>query len=243
MPNPNTPNSIVGTSGDDELDYRLSTADLMIDGRAGNDTIYGGTGHDSLYGGRGNDLIYASVEDTLIDGGAGVDTVSFIYSGTGVRVFLSDGALGLSPDDPSNPTLRPNVIAKIENVIGSNYDDFLVGNRSVNEIEGRGGNDTLQAWGSGDFLTGGTGADTFYPLTGQTNGRDVTTTITDFHYNEGDRVQMDGSPLFTWIDGFAPDADGTIQQAWIGTCTLQSGGTLQLIVLGADTTPSGDWLI
>ena len=118
MPKPLPPNYLAGTSGDDTLDIRGFIDDYTVDGRAGNDTIYGGNGEDSLYGSRGNDLIYASVEDALINGGGGVDTVSFLYysdtSGGGVDTRLLN-------------------LVNVENLIGSSYSDVLVGNRSRNE--------------------------------------------------------------------------------------------------------------
>lgn len=238
MPNP-TVNSLIGTAEGETLDISLESLDFTVDGRGGNDVIIGGGGQDRLQGGRGDDLITASADDLLIDGGTGVDTVSFAGSGAGVFVSLSDGALGPYPSGP----ITSRVVKNVENVVGTDHADFIAGNRSVNEIDGGAGNDRLQAFGSGDFLTGGRGADTFYPLTGMTP-RNVTTTITDFHYNEGDRIEMDGSPQFSWVQGSAVDAEGNLQAAWIGTCNLGSGGTLQLVVLGYDTDPTvTDWLI
>lgn len=238
MPAPSA-NSLVGTSAGETLDISAETADFRVDGRGGNDTIFGGGGHDSLYGGRGDDLIYASLDDSVIDGGTGVDTVSFANSGTAVFAALSSSALGPYPDGP----FVSRVLKNFENVIGSDHDDLLAGNRGVNELNGGDGNDNVQAWGSGDFLTGGLGADTFFPFTGGRPGS-VTTTITDFHYNEGDRIDMDGSPQFSWVQGSGVDADGNVHSAWIGTCELSSGGTLQLVVLGYDTDPTvTDWIV
>lgn len=219
MPKPLPENYLAGTSGNDTLDISGESADFTVDGRGGNDTIYSGSGHDSLYGGPGNDLIYASVEDALIDGGGGVDTVSFLCSGAGVDTRLLS-------------------LANVENLTGSGDSDVLVGNRSRNELDGGGGDDWLRAFGSGDFLTGGTGADTF-----DVGGVSRTVTITDFHYNEGDRIGIEGGAEFSWVNGLGEDADGNAQQAWIGTCDVLFGGTLTVIVLGADTAPSGDWII
>ena len=234
------PTILVGTSGDDTLDRRGYTDDWKIDGRAGNDTLYGGSGHDSLYGGRGDDLIFASAEDSVVDGGAGLDTVSFLHSATGVRVELFDGGLGLWPEiDPI--TFRPHVLRNIENVTGSNYADFINGNRAVNELDGGAGNDRLLAFGSGDFLTGGAGADRFdvRQVVGAVRRGTETVTITDFQYDDGDRI--DAGPVtpaqLDWVFESANDA-------WIGTCHTPSGGTFELIVLGADTDPTVlDWFI
>jgi Ca2+-binding RTX toxin-like protein len=237
-PPPTTPNYFPGTTGDDILDIRGNTADCTVDGRAGNDTIYGGDGHDTLLGGNGNDLIYASVDDTLIDGGGGTDTVSFAdfsdVSGKGVYADLLGGILGLG--GPANG--RANVLVNVEKLVGSNYADLLAGNRSSNLLDGGAGNDSLRAWGSGDFLTGGGGADKF-DVSGVGNG---SVTITDFHYNEGDRIRIEGGATFNWVSGVGQDAQGNVQQAWIGTCDIQFGGTLQVIVLGADTAPSPGWI-
>lgn len=246
MPPPQSANFLAGTSGDDNLDDIIgSTVDYTVDGRAGDDTIYGGDGHDDLRGGRGDDLIYASVDDSSVDGGGGVDTVSFLYSATGVRVQLFDGGLGLWPDsDPA--TFRPRVISNVENVIGSSFDDFIYGSRAVNELDGGAGNDHLFANRSGDFLTGGTGADILdvRPVVDAVRRGTETVTLTDFDYDDGDRIAT-GSVTPTeldWVFGSANDADGNPHAAWIGTWDLPSGGTFELIVLGTDA-PSANWFI
>lgn len=230
-------NYVAGTSGDDILNISANTADYIVDGRAGNDTITGGSGHDSLLGGRGNDLINAWIDDTLIDGGSGVDTASFAgfsdISGAGVDARLQGGLLGLE-----GGILRANVLTGIENLIGSDYDDYLGGNRSVNRLDGGAGDDLLHAQGAGDFLTGGTGADAF-----EVTSVSRKVTVTDFDYSDGDRIKIEGGAEFSWVQGSGQDADGNVQDAWIGTCDLLFGGTLKVIVLGADTSPSTDWII
>ena len=239
-------NYYIGTSSDDTLDRRGYTDDWTIDGRGGNDTIYGGSGHDRLSGGRGNDLIYGSVEDLLIDGGGGADTVSFLCfldaNGSGVDARLADGFLGVRV--PFNGQV--GILRNIENIIGSNYNDFLVGNRQVNELDGGDGNDWLQAIGNGDFLTGGGGADRFdvSPVVSAVRHRTETVTLTDFDYNDLDRIAA--GPVtpaeLVWALGSANDAEGNLQPAWIGTWQMPSGGAFELIVLGTDA-PSLDWFI
>jgi Ca2+-binding RTX toxin-like protein len=236
MPRPLPANYLAGTSGDDTLDIRGFVDDYTVKGLAGNDTIYGGSGHDSLDGGRGNDLIYASADDAAIIGGAGLDTVSFLNSATGVWAELISNAFG-----PWPTTTPSSLLKNIENVIGSDYDDVISGSgRVVNELDGGAGNDRLIAYGSGDFLTGGTGADTFdvRPVIGSGRRGTDTVTVTDFQYNDGDRI--DAGPVtpaqLDWV--FEP-ANG----AWIGTWDLPSEATFELIVLGADTDPSEAWFI
>ena len=135
-----------------------------------------------------------------------------------------------------------NVLWGVENVTGSNYDDFIYGNlRAVNELDGGAGNDHLQAYGSGDFLTGGTGADTFdvRPVIGSGRRGTDTVTVTDFQYNDGDRIAA-GSVTPAQLDWVFEPANN----AWIGTWDIPSEGTFELIVLGADTDPTvTDWFI
>ena len=143
------------------------------------------------------------------------------------------GLLGLA----SGGAQRPDVLVNVENLTGSEFGDYLGGNRSVNKLDGGGGNDWLHAWGSGDFLTGGTGADTF-----DVSSVTRTVTITDFDYGDGDRIHIEGGADMSWVSGSRADADGNVQSAWIGTCNRLSGGTLEVVVLGSDTAPSSDWI-
>ena len=69
-------------------------------------------------------------------------------------------------------------LSNIENIIGSNYDDVLIGNSGVNTIQGAGGNDTL---------TGGGSSDTFVLSLGEGIDR-----ITDFIIGEDSLVLSTG---------------------------------------------------
>jgi Ca2+-binding RTX toxin-like protein len=229
------------TQGTDTLDARGSTQSWVIDGRGGDDIIYGGAEPDILFGNGGDDTLFGSPYDTVIDGGSGTDTVDFsLYetmNGLGVVARVFGGML--HPNLPDGSVVEPlNSLLNVENLIGSSYDDILAGGRAVNELYGGAGNDLLLARGAGDFLTGGVGTDIF-DITGVSR----TVTITDFHYNDGDRIQIEGDATFSWTEGMGKDADGNVEDAWIGTCDLLFGGTLQVIVLEADTTPSAGWII
>ncbi|MDY3204836.1 MAG: Ig-like domain-containing protein, partial [Arcobacter sp.] len=79
---------IYGYDGDDTISggdgndlIRGGAGNDTISGEAGNDLIYGGVGEDTIYGGAGDDTIYTDLNDTLIDGGIGFDTL--ITEGTG----------------------------------------------------------------------------------------------------------------------------------------------------------------
>ncbi len=91
-----------------------------------------------------NDVIYVSQAnpDTVpIDGGAGVDLVSYRESTSGVTVDLS-----------ANQPLQ-----NVENLEGSDFGDRLTGDQTDNVIIGRAGNDTLTGNAGNDIIKGGGG--------------------------------------------------------------------------------------
>ncbi len=144
--------------------------DDFIEGLGGDDTLIGGYGSDDIYGDSDDDLIYGdntynySFGDAdYLDGGSGQDT---IYGG------------------------------------GDN--DILIGGTDNDSLYGEGGDDTLTGsnpseWDSGageyDQLTGGSGADTFVlgdSFEAYYQGLGYAT-ITDFDWDEGDKIQVFGS--------------------------------------------------
>ena len=128
--------------------------DNVIDGGAGHDTLYGGpgVGNDSLWGSGGNDVLEGGAGADRLSGGTGVDTVSYQESDAGVAVKLREGT-------GKRGHAEGDVIAEVENVIGSDHNDTLVGDSLDNLLTGNAGNDFL--WGSAgnDLLIGGPGAD------------------------------------------------------------------------------------
>jgi Ca2+-binding RTX toxin-like protein len=94
--------TILGTNGNDTLNYSTRADNLKINGLGGNDTLYGGLGNDTLYGSSGNDKLYAGGGDNYMEGGLGNDTIvggtgndtivggggnDMLYAGTGHDVF------------------------------------------------------------------------------------------------------------------------------------------------------------
>ena len=97
----------------------------------------------------------------LLDGGAGVDTVSYENSSEGILVNLlfNEG----SRNDYND---RSEEIVNIENVIGSDYLDSIRGDRGENDLYGRGGNDELNGGAGNDRLFGEDGEDELWGMTG-----------------------------------------------------------------------------
>ena len=167
-PDPTVGKDIMGTPDDpDTLDVdesiandKLSGTDAgeMISGLGGNDTLNGGAGDDTLDGGAGDDLLNGGPgADTLMGGAGDGDTISYGYSPAGVTINLDDGtARGGNADGDTIVDMGED---RVENVIGSEHDDVITGNRYVNSLWGRGGNDELDGLRGNDMLFGGSGDD------------------------------------------------------------------------------------
>lgn len=120
----------------------------------GADTLDGGNGNDSLYGGAGGDTLAGGNGDDYMDGGAGVDTATYVAAAAGVVVNLSlagaQNTVGAGFD----------MLVNMEGLTGSNFNDTLTGNALANRLIGNGGNDTLNGGAGIDTLDGGVGDDT-----------------------------------------------------------------------------------
>jgi Ca2+-binding RTX toxin-like protein len=181
------PNTRVG--GVDTVYSYLENGTVTLGDNVENARIFA-TGASNITGNGLDNLIYAGSGVNIIDGGAGIDTLSYTYatpkSPGGVTLTLSETAAttasGLS---------RADVVSGIENLIGSNYADkltgssgnnFLDGGRGNDQLFGGDGDDTLVGGMGKDLLTGGAGADVFkfsalQDLGVVSSARDV---ITDF---------------------------------------------------------------
>jgi Ca2+-binding RTX toxin-like protein len=118
-----------------------------IEGGAGNDVIYSLNGDDTLIGGIGADWLY---------GGADTDTIDYSASTANVVSVLW---LNSTLNDGSSAV---DTLDSIENLIGGQSYDFLVGSFYANRIEGGAGNDVIYSINGDDTLMGGQGADWLY---------------------------------------------------------------------------------
>ncbi len=153
-------NTVTGGSGADTLNALAGNDSLnagngndVLFGGDGNDTLNGGSGNDTQYGETGNDLFISGTGSDSMFGGAGEDTASYATSTAAVAINLSTG-LG------SGGHAAGDVLAEIEHLIGSNYDDTLTGDAGDNSLNGGSGNDVLAGGGGNDSLIGGAGTDT-----------------------------------------------------------------------------------
>jgi Ca2+-binding RTX toxin-like protein len=157
-------NRIVGGGGSDRIDGRGGNDTLdggmaadSLYGGAGNDLLLGGNGHDSLDGGAGDDILAGGIGNDAVIGGDGTDTADYAGSLDAVTVNLVTGAGGSSVSTRNGSGV--DVLSGIENVVGSAYNDVLVGDGNANRLEGGNGNDNLSGGLKADTLLGGAGDD------------------------------------------------------------------------------------
>ena len=142
--------------------------DDILRGDAGDDMLIGGPGADEFYGGAGSDLIYADTMDTTIVGDVAVDddgTTDIDESGamagdvdTVSFARVEDETIGENASD--RWTLGEEAMG-IENVIGTQGDDFIGGDANDNVIEGGEGADNMDGGGpAGDAIPMGSIGDT-----------------------------------------------------------------------------------
>lgn len=101
----------------------------------------------------GADRFVAGAGIDVLDGGAGLDTVSYQAASGGVSVSLLRGR-GWVGDAAGDR------LVSIETLIGSRWADDLTGDSRGNRLEGGAGDDTLTGNGGDDSIFGGVGTDT-----------------------------------------------------------------------------------
>ncbi len=148
-----------GQAGDDHLASPGRAHRDFLSGGDGNDTLVSGGGVDSLDGGAGNDSLDAGGANDHITPGPGDDSVN---GGIGRDLVLFTGSAGPITVDLVAGTATgegSDTLKSVEDVTGSIYDDFLVGNGTGNRLSGSSGNDQIYGQNGSDTLSGGDGDD------------------------------------------------------------------------------------
>ena len=150
--------NLIGSSFADTLVG--SANDNSIRGSDGNDTIVGGSGGgiDAVFGEVGDDYLLdvGGTGGDQYSGGKGADVISYEFENLGVVVNLATGS-GRDAVGVTAGAATGDSYVGIENIIGSNANDTLIGNVDVNTIIGAAGDDTVQGGDAGDRLDGGAG--------------------------------------------------------------------------------------
>ena len=136
--------TLIGTGGDTML-FGGNSNDFLLDLSGGNDVMFGGDGNDQMQGGTGADAY---------DGGAGTsDEVRYNQSDAAVNVNLATGVT-------SGGHAVGDTFVSVENLVGSQFGDVLIGDGGINRLDGFAGDDTLRGGLGADILFGDTGFDT-----------------------------------------------------------------------------------
>ena len=150
-------------AGDGNDTIASGLGDDIVYGGAGNDTIDGGAGDDTLYGEEGDDTFIGGDGADSMSGSSGQDTIDYSDSDEAVSVNLDTGSYtGGDAEGDSG--------SGIDGIIGSDYDDTLIGfdgqgtgdDAFTNQFWGRDGNDYIDGAGGDDELYGEAGDDEIY---------------------------------------------------------------------------------
>uniref|UniRef100_UPI00398C12D3 calcium-binding protein n=1 Tax=Polaromonas sp. YR568 TaxID=1855301 RepID=UPI00398C12D3 len=250
---------LIGKGGTDVL-YAGYGQDAL-DGGAGDDTLFGEEGRDTVRGGDGNDVIQQDIEAyvsgtsglwDILDGGDGTDMAD--YSFTVFPDSVREGADGKSTDVGIDANLLTGQAVKyrgtkngvgfsvydtligIENLVGTNLNDSLTGDKAANTMDGGDGRDALAGNGGDDTLFGGDGNDT---ITGGA-GQDILAgeAGTDGVYAGGgnDLILQDIEAASDTLDG--GDGNDTLDYSVTGLGGLATTGIV--VKLDADGTGQGN---
>jgi Ca2+-binding RTX toxin-like protein len=155
--------AIDGGDGSDTIDYEAAAGGVQVD-LAGGTGVGDGTDQldsiENVVGSPGDDVITGNEDDNVLEGGAGLDTVSFAGSNAAVDVNLKKGtATGQGTDE----------LIGFEDVDGSRKKDVIRGDAGANVLDGGAGADELYGGNGADVVLGSEGADLLF---GQ-KGRDL----------------------------------------------------------------------
>jgi Ca2+-binding RTX toxin-like protein len=150
-----------GGSGTDTATYAASPSAVFVSLWTGTGTGGHAQGDsliavENLVGSSHNDTLEGSSGANNLNGGGGIDTLTYINAGAGVTVSL---ALTSAQNTGGAGT---DTISNFENLTGSNFNDNLTGNSGANVIDGRAGTDTITTGGGDDtvIFRPGYGSDT-----------------------------------------------------------------------------------
>ncbi len=235
---------LYGMGGDDTLTG--SAFGDYLDGGDGTDTLAGGDGADLMLGNGGSDILRGEggddslIElggDSVIDGGAGFDSL-FVWSDTGVTLDLTAASI---------EWVQGSVLGD-DNLdgAGNTVNTFLYGWGGNDVLRGGAGDDYIAGGAGDDVLTGGAGNDTLigetgfdrYVYTAATWGAD---TIHSFDFN-GEKLDFTAVAAIHSFSDFTTYEWDPLGLGYNSTTLFYtSGGTTSAITLiGVQTASLSD---
>ncbi|MBK8177018.1 MAG: calcium-binding protein [Rhodospirillales bacterium] len=153
--------SLTGTAGADTI-LGLDGNDFLyggggndnLQGGAGDDRLFGDDGNDLLQGGDGNDVLMGGNGNDTLDGGAGTDTVDYRYSSANWTINLATGVATTGSET--------DTLLNLSHVQGSQGNDTITGDSTINTLIGNDGNDFIYGGGGNDHLQGEAGDDRLF---------------------------------------------------------------------------------
>ena len=217
--------TIFGGAGADYL-FALGANDF-IDGGADNDFISLGGGTDLGQGGAGDDTLNGGTGLDTLDGGSGVDVADYSDRSGGVNVEIASGIAktggSLNAEGFYEGGFTEDTLISIENVVGSEFADRLVGGGASPVIDGLGGDDRISGLTGFDLLRGGAGDDTI----------DASNSFDTLEGGAGDDF-LDGGTGFDTLDGGAGDDTADYSN--------RSGGVNVVLAAGSQFAKTGGFL-
>ncbi len=173
--------------------FSIDLRDVVLGG-AGADTLIFETFKSTYRGGGGNDIFHSVGWQNVIDGGKGRDTVSYAPRIDDSTQGDSAVTIDLAKQSVQTGSNRFETLKSIENAIGSDLDDVIIGSKGANKLTGAGGL---------DVLAGGGGADRFvYVKTSDAPVfSDLAEGITDFSRRQNDKIDLAGIDAQTGVAG------------------------------------------
>ena len=146
--------TLTGDIGPDTIDASAFNGSVLLDGLQGNDTLRGGSGHDDLRG---------YVDDDIVDGGPGTDTLHEIVAGDAT---LTDSAMSGAGSDSlasiERATLNGSSADQTFDASGFSGNVTIVAAGGLDTLLGGPGHDSLHGGDGADELRGGLGYDVFH---------------------------------------------------------------------------------
>jgi Ca2+-binding RTX toxin-like protein len=178
-----TGREIYGSNGNETI-VANPTLGSLIDGGAGNDTIYGGPQDDTLIGGAGDDVIRTGTGTDIAAGwsgddqyvvedarariseaaGEGTDTAWVAVNGYTMWLNIEFGRLIGSANSLTGSASAETLVANdtmASTLFGGDGNDTLWGSAYGDTLDGGAGDDILRGQGGADVMTGGNGNDQF----------------------------------------------------------------------------------
>lgn len=192
--------TLTGNEGTDTADYSLETAGIEVYLDNGSASLVDQSGAtdqldsiEEITGSQGDDTFGGDANNNYFDGQAGSDTLDFSRSqiNSGVTASLDSRQASYT----FNGVASTDTFIRIENLLGTDFDDFLTGDTSANTLSGGALTDTLHGLDGNDTLNGGLNDDILHGDAGDDT----------INGDEGDDTLISGTGRDTFNGGAGDD--------------------------------------